>query len=519
MVDACVADAIKNIELPEGIPGPRGLRGADGSSFNLDDHRQEITELILKNIPEKFELTDEQIETLRGPKGERGRDGSVDYGIVQELIEKTIPSKEELRFKYDDFTFEQLELLRGEEGPSGRDGKNFDVFENIEILKEAVNHTVNEIRDSLKLRFEDLSAEDIESLRGPRGQRGKTGIDFVFDDHKESIATIISQEIIKQSDSLKLKFEDLSEDAIEKLRGPRGQRGKSGTDFSLEESKPFIESTLQQIFSESAPSLKIKFDDLTTEEKNSLKPTFEDFTDEQKLSLKGPRGQRGKQGIQGEQGDRGEKGDIGAEGAIGPRGPVGLRGEQGFKGADGKNGRDGRDGVNAPTIEDVHVEMVSKNELQFTFAMSDGTEILSNKLSLPKTNVTNVYVAGGGISSGGGSASDSENIEAGENLLIGNFINIYDDAGTTKCRKADSSLNMPAHGFVKADCVVGALASVYFDGIITGLAGLTSGARQYLGTAGTTTETPVVSGIHQFLGTAISPSKINTNITEEVVIL
>jgi len=101
-------------------------------------------------------------------------------------------------------------------------------------------------------------------------------------------------------------------------------------------------------------------------------------------------------------------------------------------------------------------------------------------------------------------------------LSAGDYVNIFDDTGAA-VRLADNSNGRPAHGFVLSAFADAATALVYFEGPNTALAGLTVGARQYLDTAGATTETPVAvtSGdIHQFLGVAISATAINTDIED-----
>lgn len=102
-------------------------------------------------------------------------------------------------------------------------------------------------------------------------------------------------------------------------------------------------------------------------------------------------------------------------------------------------------------------------------------------------------------------------------LAAGDYVNIFDDGGTPSVRLADNSNGRDAHGFVLDAFADAATALVYFEGPNTALSGLTIGARQYLGTAGAPTETPiaVTSGdIHQFLGIAISATAINTDIED-----
>lgn len=75
-------------------------------------------------------------------------------------------------------------------------------------------------------------------------------------------------------------------------------------------------------------------------------------------------------------------------------------------------------------------------------------------------------------------------IVASEILTAGNVVNIWNDAGTAKVRKADAtSVGKEANGFVTAGVAIAATATVHLPGgVITGLTGLTAGTRMFLGT-------------------------------------
>lgn len=118
-----------------------------------------------------------------------------------------------------------------------------------------------------------------------------------------------------------------------------------------------------------------------------------------------------------------------------------------------------------------------------------------------------------------GIAADIKVMETTEDLIAGSYVNIFLSSGVQKCRLADASNDRPAHGFVKSAFLTGANASIYFEGSNDDLSSLTIGARYYLSTAGTASSTPRSTGIHQFLGIAISATEINTDINEETVLL
>ena len=113
-----------------------------------------------------------------------------------------------------------------------------------------------------------------------------------------------------------------------------------------------------------------------------------------------------------------------------------------------------------------------------------------------------------------GVGPDVKVVEASEDLNAGDYVNFWNDGGTEKVRLADASNGRDAHGFVKAVALTAANATVYFEGPNDDLTGLTPGARQYLDTAGGVTAVPRTTGLHQFLGIAISATEINTDIDD-----
>ena len=354
LIDSLVDEAVSKLVITQGEKGPRGLRGKDGNDFNLLDHADVIRSFVIENIPE-IKLTEEQILSLKGERGEKGKDG--------------------------------------------KNGLDFDFVSHQDQIDSIIKNHIDELAPSFKLKFSDLSNEEKLELKGDKGEDGKDGKDFLLEEAKETIEKEVSKTVENFLPNLKLKFEDLTQEEQEKIRGPRGQRGKPGRDFSLEESKEVIESAVADSVMALAPDLKLKFDDLTDSEKDSLKLKFSELTDDERHSLKGARGQRGKQGIQGEKGTTGDIGPIGPTGKIGPMGPMGIPGVQGVMGPRGKDGVDGKD---APIITDVKVDQDFKTkDFSLIFEMSDGSEVESDKIELPKGDTVFYYPTG--VSSGGGS--------------------------------------------------------------------------------------------------------------------
>lgn len=112
-----------------------------------------------------------------------------------------------------------------------------------------------------------------------------------------------------------------------------------------------------------------------------------------------------------------------------------------------------------------------------------------------------------------GIGADTKTMVASEALAAGNLVNVWNDTGTAKARKADATtVGKECWGFVLASVAQDGNAAVYWEGIITGLSGLTPGATQYLDiAAGGITETPpsASGNIVQIIGVALSATEIS----------
>lgn len=111
-----------------------------------------------------------------------------------------------------------------------------------------------------------------------------------------------------------------------------------------------------------------------------------------------------------------------------------------------------------------------------------------------------------------GIGAETKVIEASENLSANDVVNIYDDAGAVKVRKADATDDTkPAHGYVKEAVTSGSQAVVYTDAYLPGT-GLTVGSKYFLSaeTPGAVTTTPPsdAGNIAQVIGIAVSTTDI-----------
>ena len=120
-----------------------------------------------------------------------------------------------------------------------------------------------------------------------------------------------------------------------------------------------------------------------------------------------------------------------------------------------------------------------------------------------------------------GIGADTAAIIASEDLAAGEFVNIYDDAGTTKCRLADATTSgKQAHGFVLNAVTSGASATVYFEGTNNQVTGATGGNVFLATTAGGFTLTPpsAAGNIVQRIGVATSSASINVEVGQPIVL-
>lgn len=102
---------------------------------------------------------------------------------------------------------------------------------------------------------------------------------------------------------------------------------------------------------------------------------------------------------------------------------------------------------------------------------------------------------------------------ASESLSAHDIVNLYNNAGTINVRKADATAEgKEANGFVIAAVTSGATATVYTEGnILSGLTGLTPGARYYLSTTpGQINAAPVsaTGNVDQCVGVAASATTL-----------
>jgi hypothetical protein len=96
-----------------------------------------------------------------------------------------------------------------------------------------------------------------------------------------------------------------------------------------------------------------------------------------------------------------------------------------------------------------------------------------------------------------GVTAEAKTVVASEALSSGDLINLWNDGGTSKMRKADATTaGKEADGYVLAAVSSGASGTAYFDSINTGVSGLTIDTIHFLSTTagGVTATAPSASG-------------------------
>lgn len=97
-------------------------------------------------------------------------------------------------------------------------------------------------------------------------------------------------------------------------------------------------------------------------------------------------------------------------------------------------------------------------------------------------------------------------VTAAEALTAFDYVNLFDDAGVNRVRKADASMERPAHGYVNDSAALGSNVTIHLAGMNKGL-GLVIGTRYFLSSTvpGTVAAIPTETTGHiiQFLGVAV----------------
>ncbi len=120
-----------------------------------------------------------------------------------------------------------------------------------------------------------------------------------------------------------------------------------------------------------------------------------------------------------------------------------------------------------------------------------------------------------------GIGADTAVVLASEALAAGDYVNVWDNAGTAKVRKADATIaGKEAHGFVTAAVLSAANATVYFEGTNSSVTGQTAGVVYLSTTAGIgAAAAPSGTGnVVQRIGFAVSATAVNFSSNPPIVL-
>ena len=286
-----------NLPDPIKIEVKFGLKGDKGDAF----------------VYENF--TAEQLEKLKGPKGDTGEKG--------ETGEKGNP------FVYSDFTSEQLESLRGPQGIQGEQGPRGEMGPQGE--------------------------RGVQGPEGPKGERGETGPQGQKGDTGEQgpVGPMGPQgEVGPQGlQGVVGPMGPTGPQGPMGPEGPVGPKGEQGAPFRI--AKIYNSVSAMQTDSNSlnmGDIVLINTDNVEDEDNAKLyiknESGYSLLTD---LSgARGVQGPAGPQGLKGEQGIPGERGPQGEAGPQGLQGPQGLKGDKGDQGIQGERGLQGDVGPVGP---------------------------------------------------------------------------------------------------------------------------------------------------------------------------
>ncbi len=231
------------------------------------------------------DFTEEQLKDLKGEKG----DAFTYDDFTADQLEKLKGEKGDA-FTYEDFTEEQLEKLKGEKGDSIKVRETSgDELGNILVTftdgKQITIPKGNKGDKGDPLKYEDLTEDQKEELKG---QDGTMSFEELTEEQRETL---------KGDKGDPLKYEDLSEEQKEELRGPKGEPF-TYEDFTDEQIKALkgeqgASVTITDTSEDELGNIVVKFSDnteVTIPRGKAL--TYDDLTDEQKAELKGEKGDK-----------------------------------------------------------------------------------------------------------------------------------------------------------------------------------------------------------------------------------
>ena len=181
---------------------PRGDRGLTGNGIGNISLKEETATGNTYTIT-MTDGTEYEIFSQRGPQGVQGI-----QGVQGEP------------FEFEDFTPDQLELIRGPKGESGKDGAGVTILGSYNSYEELIEaHPAGSLGDAYIIDDElyvwnDIEWKNVGQVRGPQGPRGEQGIQ--------------GETGPPGPQGNPFRYEDFTSEQLEKLRGPQGIQGIQG---------------------------------------------------------------------------------------------------------------------------------------------------------------------------------------------------------------------------------------------------------------------------------------------------
>lgn len=256
-------------------------------------------------------------------------------GTVDEWLESLKGAKGDKgdTFKLSDLTPEELNSIKGPRGETGYTGPQGNPGPKGEAGPQGPAGPKGDIGLT-----GPKGEQGIQGVQGPRGEQGPRGIQgkdgksftlthtySTIDKMNADADNILEDEFVAITDGHIFMKDNGVLIEVLNIRGPQGIQGEQGIRGEI---GPKGEQGIQGPVGPKGDAFK-----------------FSDFTTEQLESIKGPKGEKGEAGPEGPrglQGPEGQRGPQGERGPIGPQGIPGLTGPEGQKGDKGETGPIGR---------------------------------------------------------------------------------------------------------------------------------------------------------------------------------
>lgn len=210
----------QGIQGPPGPPGKDGLKGEPGTpgQRGADGERGPQGPPGPKGEPFKYsDFTEEQLIALKGPKGDKGEQGPPGTGANVDL--SAYPTKAEAENLYlKKVDIRSYLTMLGDPKYALKTELN-----NCLSKADAENRYVNKTEINQYVSNIQLTSEQIERLKGPKGDKGEP---FRYSDFTQDQLNALKGP--KGDKGEPFKFSDFTPEQLAQLKGPKGDAGTGG---------------------------------------------------------------------------------------------------------------------------------------------------------------------------------------------------------------------------------------------------------------------------------------------------